>query len=134
MGVFTERTHEKLHTPQWGVLRDLFFQAGEAILEVSPDAQGDLAGSYVKFTADPHPTSAAYAVVWLKMSAPRRLIVGLTLPEDFEAAGLGPPPERIFYQGLTKFVVIEEGQAFPEELAGWARRAYEEALSADGLK
>ena len=133
MGVLTQRARDKLNTPQWKSLRDLFVQVGEAILEVSPDAQGDLAGSYIKFTTDPHPTSAAYAVVWLKVSAPKRLIVGLTLPEDFEAAGLGPPPERIFYQGLTKFLVIEEGQAFPEGLAGWAKRAYEEALSSDGL-
>ena len=43
-------------------------------------------------------------------------------------------PERIFYKGLTKFLVIEEGQAFPVGLAGWAKRAYEEALSSDGLQ
>ena len=134
MGVLTQRARDKLSMPHWKSLRDLFVQVSEAVLETSSDAQGDWAGNYVKFTTGPHPTSAAYAVVWLKMSAPRRLIVGLTLPEDFEAAGLGPPPEPIFYQGLTKFVVIEEGQAFPKELAGWARRAYEEALSADGLK
>ena len=66
--------------------------------------------------------------------APKRLIVGLALPEDFEEEPLGPPPERIFYKGLTKFLVIEEGQAIPEGLAGWARRAYEEALSSDGLQ
>ena len=127
MGVLTQRARDKLNTPQWKSLRDLFVQVSEAILEVSPDAQGDLAGSYVKFTTSPHPTSAAYAVVWLKVSAPKRLIVGLALPEDFEAAGLGPPPEPVFYQGLTKFLVIEEGQAVPKELAGWAKRAYEEA-------
>jgi len=73
-------------------------------------------------------------VVWLNVSAPKRLIVGLALPEDFEAAGLGPPPERIFYQGLTKFLVIEEGQAVPEGLTGWAKPAHEEALSSDGLQ
>ena len=134
MGVLTQRTHDKLSTPRWKALRELFVQVSEAILEVSPDAQGDLAGTYVKFTTGPHPTSAAYAVVWLKVSAPKRLIVGLALPEDFEAAGLGPPPEPIFYQGLTKFLVIEEGQAVPKGLAGWARQAYEEALSSDGLQ
>ena len=134
MGVLTQRVRDKLNTSQWKCLRDLFVQVSEAVLETSPDAQGDLAGSYIKFATDPHPTSAAYAVVWLKMSAPRRLIVGLTLPEDFEAAGLGPPPEPIFYQGLTKFVVIEEGQAIPKELAGWAQLAYEEVLSSDGLQ
>ena len=134
MGVLTQRLRDKLSTPRWKSLRDLFVQVGEAILEASPGAQGDLAGTYGKFTTSPHPTSAAYAVVWPKVSLPKRLIVGLALPEDFEAAGLGPPPERIFYQGLTKFLVIEEGQAFPEGLAGWAERAYEEALSSDGLQ
>ena len=134
MGVFTQRTHDKLNTPRWKALRDLFVQVGEAILAVSPDAQGDLAGTYVKFTTGSHPTSASYAVAWLKVSAPKRLIVGLALPEDFEEEPLGPPPERIFYQGLTKFLVIEEGQALPKGLAGWAKRAYAEALSSDGLQ
>jgi hypothetical protein len=132
MGVLTQRARDKLNTPKWAALRDLFFQASEAILGISPDAQGDLAGTYVKFTNGPHPTSAAYAVVWLKVSLPRRLIVGLALPEDFEAAGLGPPPEPVFYQGLTKFLVIAEGQAVPGGLSGWAKRAYEEALSSGG--
>ena len=50
MGVLTQRTRDKLSTPRWKSLRDLFLQVGEAILEVSPDAQGDLAGTYVKFT------------------------------------------------------------------------------------
>ena len=134
MGVLTQRASDKLDTPQWTSLRDLFLQVSKVILGVSPDAQGDLAGSYVKFTTGSHPASAAYAVVWLKVSAPKRLIVGLALPEDFEAEGLGPPPERIVYKGLTKFFVIEEGQAVPERLSGWAKRAYEEALSSDGLQ
>ena len=133
MGVLTQRAQDKLKTPQWRSLWDLFVQVSEAILEVSPDAQGDLAGSYIKFTTTPHPTSAAYAVVWLNRSAPKRLIVGLTLPEDFEAARLGPPPEPVFYQGLTKFLVIEEGQAIPKGFVGWVKRAYEEALSSGGL-
>jgi len=132
MGLLTQRTCEKLNSPRWKDLRDLFVRVGETILEVSPDAQGDLAGTYVKFTTSPHPTSAAYAVVWLKVSAPKRLIVGLALPEDFEAAGLGPSPERIFYQGLTKFLVVEEGQAIPEGLAGWAKLAHEEVLPSGG--
>jgi len=134
MGVLTQRTHDKLSTPRWKALQDLFVQVGEAILEVSPDAQGDLAGTYVKFTTNSNATSAAYAVVWLKVALPKRLIVGLALPEDFEEMPLGPPPERIVYKGLTKFLVIEEGQAFPEGLAGWTKRAYEEALSSDGLQ
>ena len=132
MGALTQRTLDKLSTPKWKSLRALFVQVAKVVLEVSPDVQGDLAGTYVKFTTSQHPTSAAYAVVWLEVSAPRRLIVGLTLPEDFEAAGLGAPPEPVFYQGLTKFLVTEEGQSIPKGLAGWAKRAYEEALSSEG--
>ena len=131
MGVLTQRTHDKLSTPRWKALRELFIQVGETILEVSPDAQGDLARNYVKFTTNSNATSAPYAVVWLKVTLPKRLIVGLTLPEDFEAESLGPPPEPIFYQGLTEFLVIENGQAVPKELAEWAKRAHEEALSSD---
>jgi hypothetical protein len=134
MGLLTQRVHDKLNTPMWKSFRDLFIQVGEAILKASPDAQGDLAGSYVKFATGPTPTSPTYAAVWPKSSLPKRLIVGLALPEDFEAAGLGPSPEPIFYQGLTKFLVIEEGQAVPKELAGWAKRAYEEASSSQGLQ
>jgi len=132
MGALTQRTYDKLNTPRWKSLRDLFIRVGNVILEASPDAQGDLAGTYVKFTIGPTPTSPTYAAVWPKMSLPKRLIVGLALPESFQAAGLGPPPERIFYHGLTKFLVIEEGQAVPEGLAGWAQRAYEEASSLEG--
>jgi hypothetical protein len=129
MGVLTERTRKKLDTPRWSRLRDLVILVGETILGVSPDAQGDLAGTYVKFTISSHPSSPAYAVVWLKLALPKLLIVGLALPEDYEATGLGPPPERVFYRGITRFLVVEEGQAAPEELSTWAKLAYQEAFS-----
>ena len=129
MGVLTQRTRDKLNTSRWTGFRDLFMQVSEAVLETSPDAQGDSTGTYVKFTVDPRPTSAAYAVVWPKGTLPKRLIVGLALPEDFEAELLGPPPEPVFYQGLTKFLVIEEGQPVPQELSTWAKLAYDEVLS-----
>ena len=35
---------------------------------------------------------------------------------------------------LTKFFVVKEGQTIPKNLSGWARGAYEEALSSDGLQ
>jgi len=127
MGVLTQRVHGKLNTPNWKSLRDLFVQVGEAILEASPDAQGDLAGSYVKFTTGPTPTSPTYAAVWPR--AARRLLVGLALPEDFKAEPLGSPPEQIFYPNLTKFLVIEEGQAILGELSTWAKLAYDAAKS-----
>ena len=134
MGSLTQRARDKLNTNQWKSIRDLFMQVSEVIMAISSDAHGDLAGSYIKFATGAASTSPTYAAVWPKMSAPKRLIVGLALPEDFEEEPLGPPPERIVYQGLTKFLVIEEGQAIPEGLAGWAKRAYEETLSSDGLQ
>jgi hypothetical protein len=129
MGVLTQRVHDKLNTSHWKAFRDRFVRLSEVLLGISPDNQGDLTGNYVKFAAGSDPMSPVYAVVWPKLSEPRRLIVGLTLPEDFQAESLGPPPEWIFYRGLTKFLVIEEGQPIPEELPEWVKRAYEQALS-----
>jgi hypothetical protein len=129
MGVLAQRVHAKLTCPQWRSLRDLFVQVSDVLLGVSPDALGELAGNYVKFASAP--TGPTYAAVWLKWSLPKRLVVGLALPEDFEAERLGPAPERTFYPGLTKFFVINEGQALPDDLSGWARRAYDHTLASE---
>jgi hypothetical protein len=131
MGVLTQRVHDKLNASQWKVFRDLFMRLSEIILETSPDSQGQLAGNYVKFATGSDPMSPVYSVVWPKVSVPRRLIVGLTLPEDFQAESLGPPPEPILYRGLTKFLVIEDGQAIPEKLSEWVTLAYEHTLSSE---
>jgi hypothetical protein len=127
MGVLTQRVHAKLNKPAWRSFRDSFMQVSEVLLAISSDAQGELAGTYVKFASSP--TRATYAAVWPKISRPMRLVVGLALPDEFEAEHLGPAPERIFYPGLTKFLVIIEGQAIPEELSAWAKRAYEHILA-----
>ncbi len=132
MGVLSQRVHNKLDSPQWRTLRDLFLQVSEVILGVSPEARGELAGSYVKFATGSNATSPAYAAVWPKVAAPKRLLVGLSLPEDFVAEPLGPPPEKMVYKGLTRFLTIDEGHAFSEELHEWAKRAYDEAMSVSG--
>ena len=75
-----------------------------------------------------HPASPAYAVVWPKVAAPKRLLIGLSLPEDFVAEPLGPPPDKMLYKGLTRFLVIDEDQNFSEELQEWVKQAYAEAL------
>ena len=128
MGQLTQRVHDRLNRPQWKSIRDVFMQVSKVILGISPEAQGEMAGSYVRFATGSDPASPVYAAVWPRFSAPKRLIVGLALPEDFEAAFLGRPPERILYRGLTKFLVTPEGQAIPEELSVWAKRAYDHAL------
>ena len=128
MGQLTQRVHDRLNRFQWKAIRDVFMQVSKVILGISVEAQGEMAGSYVKFTTGTDPTSPVYAAVWPRFSVPKRLIIGLALPEDFEAEPLGPPPERILYRGLTKFLVTPEGQAIPEELSVWAKRAYDHAL------
>jgi hypothetical protein len=79
--------------------------ASKVILGISPDSQGELTGNHVKFATGSHPMSPVYSVVWPKVSEPRRLIVGLTLPED--------------------------GQAISEKLSEWVKRAYEQTLSSE---
>jgi hypothetical protein len=132
MGMLSQRVHDRVDALHWRRIWHLFVSVAEILLEFSPDARGELAGSYVKFTTGSQPTSRVYAVVWPKPSPPRRLIVGLALPEDFEAEPLGPPPEPIFYRGLNKFLVIQEGQAIPEGLPGWAKQAYDHAVLIKG--
>ncbi|MHB1034997.1 MAG: hypothetical protein ACYC35_15315 [Pirellulales bacterium] len=131
MGELTQRVHDKLNAFQWKPFRDSFVRVSEVILGISPESQGDWAGNYVKFATGSDLMSPVYSVVWPKVSEPRRLIVGLALPDDFQDESLGPPPERFFYRGLTKFLVIEDGQAIPERLSQWVRRAYEQTLSAE---
>jgi hypothetical protein len=129
MGVLSQRVHNKLDSPQWRTLRDLFLRVSEVILGISPEAHGELAGSYVKFAINSQVTSPAYAVVWPKVSAPKQLLVGLSLPEDFVAEPLGLPPDKLVYKGLTRFLTIDDDQTIPDELQEWAKRAYDEAMS-----
>ena len=90
----------KVSGPSWEPLRKQFLEIGRLLLEASPDAQAELLSQYVKFTTTAAPNGPAYAVVWLKSS--KRLIVGLALPEAYEAEGLGAPLPKTTYRGLTK--------------------------------
>ena len=87
----------------------------------------DLLSQYVKFTTTAAPNGPAYAVVWLKSS--KRLIVGLALPEAYEAEGLGAPLPKTTYRGLTKYFAVEAGSTVPGGLATWAGMAYRNTLS-----
>jgi hypothetical protein len=59
------------------------------------------------------------------------LVVGLALPEEYEAAGLGPAPPTMMYKGLTKYFVVEQGGMVPKSLAEWAKTAYQNASSTE---
>jgi hypothetical protein len=129
MGALSQRTIAKVSGPAWVQLNGHFMQIARLLLAVSPDADSKLLNSYVKFTTHSDPNSPVYAVVWLNNS--KRLMVGLALPEEYDAQELGPAPLGTLYKGLNKYFVVERGGAVPEAVAEWAGLAYQNASSAD---
>ena len=97
MGILSQRIIAKVSGPAWEQLRGQFMQIARSLLAVSPDADSELMTSYVKFTINTAPQSPVFAAVWLKSS--KRVIVGLALPEDYEAAGTWPFVARDDVQG-----------------------------------
>ena len=88
MGELSQHTIAKVSGPAWESLRGQFMQIARLLLAVSPDADSELMTTYVKFTIHTTPQSNVFAAIWLKSS--KRLIVGLALPEDYEAEATRP--------------------------------------------
>jgi hypothetical protein len=128
MSELSQRTIAKVSGPAWESLRGQFMQISRLLLAVSPDADSELMTTYVKFTINTALQSAVFAAIWLKSS--KRLIVGLALPEEYEAEELGPALPGTMYKGLTKYFVVERGSAVPKGIAGWATTAFRNVLSA----
>ena len=116
------RITKKIAGHAWQSLREQFDAMNKALLDVAPDATSELTTIYVKYTSTKS-GSSPYAVVWLNRSS--ELIVGLSLPEDFESFDLGPPPPGCKYAGLTAFLIIKRGQPVPQHFAEWAHAAFE---------
>ena len=131
MGALSQRIIAKVSGPAWESLRGQFTQISGLLLAVSPDAHSELLTTYVKFMVHSDASSSVFAAIWLKNS--KRLVVGLALPEEHEAAGLGPAPPTMTYKGLTKYFIVERSNAVPKGLAEWAKMAYQNALSAEPL-
>jgi hypothetical protein len=131
MGELSQHTIAKVSGPAWELLRGQFMQIARSLLAVSPDADSELMTTYVKFRIDSNLNGSVYAAIWLKSS--KRLIVGLSLPEEYEAEGLGPALPGTMYKGLTKYFVVERGSAVPKGLAEWAGLAHQNALSTASL-
>ncbi len=127
MGILSQRILAKVSGPAWESLRGQFMQIARSLLAVSADAESELMTSYVKFTVHSDASNPVFAAVWLKNS--KRLIVGLALPEDYEAEGLGPSLPGTMYKGLNKYFVVEQGSAVPKGFAEWAGLAYQNAVA-----
>ena len=100
----------------------------QTLLGVSPDVSAEFISYYVKFTIGTAPDSPPYAAVWIKNT--KRAIVGLALPESYQAEPLGRAFPGTAYKGLTKYFAVEPGSALPEGFREWARLAYENVSSA----
>ena len=127
MGELSQHTIAKVSGPAWDSLRGQFMQIARSLLAVSPDADSELMTTYVKFTVRSEASSPVFAAIWYKNS--KRLIVGLALPEEYEAEKLGPAPPGAFYKGLTKYCVVERGGMVPKDFFEWAKTAYQNALT-----
>ena len=132
MSELSQHTIAKVSGPAWESLRGQFMQISRLLLAVSPDAGSELMTTYVKFTIHSASQSPVYAAIWLKSS--KRLIVGLALPEEYEAEELGPSLPGTMYKGFNKYFVVERGSAVPKGLADWAKTAYQNALSAADIQ
>ena len=127
MGELSQHTIAKVSGPAGNRCAGNSCRWSRSLLAVSPDADSELMTTYVKFTVHGDATSPVFAAIWLKSS--KRLIVGLAMPEEFEAAELGPAIPGTTYKGLTKYFVVERGGVVPKDLAEWAGLAYRNALS-----
>jgi hypothetical protein len=126
----SEDAIKKVSGPAWEPLRQVFLDLSDILLGVSPDTIGVLTTIYVKFQVTSAAGSSVFAVVWLKNS--KQLVVGLALPDNIESPLLGPAPPGTKYKGITKYLVVLPGEAWPEELRQWAEVAYQHALTEAG--
>ena len=119
----------RVETPAWEPLRRQLLKICRLFLNVSADAKSEIISYYIKFSVDTAPTSPTYAAIWFKNT--KRLIVGLALPEGYEAEGLGAAVPGTTYKGLTKYFTIEPGGEVPQRLREWVDLAYQNVLASE---
>lgn len=118
-----ERARTRVSGPTWDRIRPNLERVHSALVAASPDARGTLTTIYIKYTS-PETGEQPYAVLWVKKSS--ELILGLALPEDFEAEALTGPASGIKYKGLTKFVRLTPDSEVPSALSNWIAAAVDQ--------
>ena len=117
----------KISGKAWDELRLNFLVVCGMLLEVSPDAYGELSSTYVKFTIGNTHISRVYAAIWVKNS--KSFTVGLALPDEFKHPIFTDALKGMSYKGLTKYITITSEDSIPGEFCDWAEIAYKLRLS-----
>lgn len=112
----------KISGKAWDELRLNFLAVCGELLEVSPDAYGELTTTYLKFTIGKTHVSRVYAAMWVKNS--KSFTVGLALPDDCMHPMFTDALKGMSYKGLTKYITITSEDSIPEEFGEWAEIAY----------
>lgn len=116
-----EKALQRVSGPAWEVLRPVFVQASRSLLSAAPETTSELTTIYVKFCTSSS-RMIVFAVIWLKTS--KELVVGLSLPEEYQCPELGPGPSGTKYKGLTKYLTIPAGKGLPARFDEWAQLAF----------
>ncbi len=111
----------------WDELRLNFLVVCGMLLDVSPDAFGELTTTYVKFTLGNTHLSRVYAAIWVKNS--KSFTVGFALPDDCIHPMFTDALKGMSYKWLTKYVTITSDDTIPEQFSDWAEIAYKLRLS-----
>jgi hypothetical protein len=117
----------KISGKAWDDLRLNFLIACGMLLDVSPEANGELTTTYVKFTVGKTHISRVYAAMWVKNS--KSFTVGFALPEDCKHPLFTDALKGMSYKWLTKYVTFRSEDTIPEECGEWAKIAYKLRLS-----
>ncbi len=117
----------KISGKAWDELRLNFLVVCGLLLDVSPDAYGELTTTCVKFTIGNTHISRVYAAIFVKNS--KSFTIGFALPEHCAHPLFTNALKGMFYKGLTKYVTITSGDTIPEQFSDWAEIAYKMRLS-----
>ena len=117
----------KISGKAWDELRLNFLGVCRMLLDVSPDAFGELTTTYLKFTIGNTHVSRVYAAIWVKNS--KSFTVGLALPDDCKHPMFTDALKGMTYKGLTKYVTITSEDSIPEDCGEWAEIAYKLRLN-----
>ena len=117
----------KISGKAWDELRLNFLVVSGMLLDVSPDAFGELTTTYVKFTMGNTHISRVYAAMCVKNS--KSFTVGFALPDDCKHPIFTDALKGMSYKGLTKYVTITSEDTIPEQFSDWAEIAYKLRLS-----